>query len=222
MSECATGCLTWFIFFNLDDGGHCGGVWSGRGRVYGSVGCSKISTVMWNLLILYCSNRPLLFHAPYWAFLGVLWALYDIKYSSSLLSLFHYQRAALFDLFLPATLFHVWPGQIEAALSSCLAVLLFISHASPSYASTPPRKVAANLSLQPVPPHRCGILRVQGKGNVSLPALGTLQSVNRACHWQLAGPLWRTISVPSFGALVTTSCNKPGDVACEWGGWVCA
>lgn len=43
----------------------------------------------------------------------------------------------------------------------------------------PPRNVAANLSLQPVPPHRRGILRVQGKGNVPLPALGTLQSVNR-------------------------------------------
>lgn len=111
-------------------------------------------------------------------------------------------------------------GQIEAALSSCLPVLLFISHASPSY--TPPtRKVAANLSLQPVPPHRCGILRVQGKGNVSLPAPGTLQSVNRACHRQLAGPLWRTISVPSFGTLATTSCNKLGGVGWEWGGWVC-
>lgn len=105
-------------------------------------------------------------------------------------------------------------GQIEAALSSCLPVLLFISHASPSY--TPPtRKVAANLSLQPVPPHRCGILRVQGKGNVSLPAPGTLQSVNRACHRQLAGPLWRTISVPSFGTLATTSCNKLGGVGWE-------
>lgn len=79
--------------------------------------------------------------------------------------------------FLPATFFHVWPGQIEAALSSCLPVLLFISRAPPP--SPPPRNVAANLSLQPVPPHRRGILRVQGKGNVSLPALGTLQSVNR-------------------------------------------
>lgn len=84
----------------------------------------------------------------------------------------------------------------------------------------PSRKVAANLSLQPVPPHRCGILRVQGKGNVSLPAPGTLQSVNRACHRQLAGPLWRTISVPSFATLVTTSCNKLGGVGLEWGGLV--
>lgn len=39
-----------FFLFNLDGGGggHSGGIWRGR------VGCYKISTVMWNLLILYC------------------------------------------------------------------------------------------------------------------------------------------------------------------------
>lgn len=68
--------------------------------------------------------------------------------------------------------------------------------------------IAANLCLQPVPPHRCGILCVQGKGNVPLPALSTLQSVNRACHQPLGRPLWRTISVPSCDTLATTSWNK--------------
>lgn len=115
------------------------------------------------------------------------------------LSMFDWAEAS-YTLFLPPSIFLYLP---------------FSRASSPPPARPPPppippwgATVAANLSLQPVPPHRRGILSVQGKGNVSLPALSTLQSVNRACHQPLCRPLWRTISVPSCDTLATTSCNK--------------
>lgn len=45
----------------------------------------------------------------------------------------------------------------------------------------------ANLWLQPVAPHRCGILS-GGKGNVPLPVPSTAPPVNRICHQQLKSP----------------------------------
>lgn len=52
----------------------------------------------------------------------------------------------------------------------------------------------ANLGLQPVPPHRSGILRVRGKGNIPFPVLSTAPSGNRTCHQQnCIGPIARRL-----------------------------
>lgn len=77
-------------------------------------------------------------------------------------------------------------------------------HLSPPWGAT----AAANLSLQPLPPHWCGILHVQGKGNVSLPVSVPMSSVNRACHQPPRRPRWSTISVPSCSTHATTSWDK--------------
>lgn len=68
------------------------------------------------------------------------------------------------------------------------------------------------------PPHRRGILRVRGKGNVPLPVPSTALSGNRTCHQQLKLPtpttppsLWISVLALSRSAFATASCCKPRD-----------
>lgn len=150
---------------------------------------------------------------------GQLSFAFEIDSSCSFSSVFVFSIITLppyliFFLFGKKLSFHVWLAwNVRFLPASTSPSLSPIPHAPthPPWGET----VAANLSLQPVPPHRCDILRVQGKGNVSLPALSTLQSVNRACHQPLGRPLWRTISVPSCNTPATTSWNKLGGVGWE-------